>query len=96
MGEAGARAREVDRASDEGGPGAAAAAGVTALLLPRTPGLPPPADETTPPLPLPADRAAAVGVVVLAIGASVVVELLPKKQTKYIMYIKRTLSSKKL
>ena len=78
---AGAHVREVDRAWGDGGSGAAAAAGVTALLL--TPGLPAPADETTPP---PADRvalgAAAAEAVVLAAGASVVVELLPRKQTK--------------
>ena len=89
----------MDRGSDEGGLGAAAAAGVTGLL-PRTSGLLAPADETTPPLPPPADRVAlgeaAAGAVVLVTGASVVVELLPRKQTKYIMYIKWNSCNNKL
>ena len=83
---AGVRARVEARASGEGGPGAAAVAGVTALLLPRTSGLPAPADETRPLLLPPADHVApgeaAAGAVVLATGASVVVELLPRKQKK--------------
>ena len=84
-GEEGARGRVVDRASGEGGPGAAAVVGVTGLLH-RALGLLEPGGETTPLLLPPADRVApgapAVEAVVLVTGAFVVVQLLPRKQNK--------------